>query len=149
VLAVLGPAELMDEHAPAGRGALWRGPSPRALARARADLALARARRLRLGARAHPGSDASVAGEEDTPRYDEAQLARLEREGKAFRKRNGTYGWGCADRRDLLNCLKEWNPDVPEALVVKAFLKPRAIVMGLERELPRSWQLSAPKPVAQ
>jgi hypothetical protein len=39
----------------------------------------------------------------------------------------------------LLNCPAAWNPAVPEASEVKAFLKRRAIVMALYDLLPASW----------
>jgi hypothetical protein len=61
------------------------------------------------GRRAHPGSDPSTNGEEPAPRYSQGQLAQLELEGRALRLRDGTFGWGCADRRDLLNCIAAFN----------------------------------------
>ena len=39
------------------------------------------------GSRAHPGSNASVEGQEDQPRYTQAQIDKLGEEGKAFKKR--------------------------------------------------------------
>jgi hypothetical protein len=91
-------------------------------------------------------SAASIEGVEDEPRYDRAQINELGRQGKAFRKRDGSFGWPCADRRDLMDCLEEWTPDVPEAAAVKAFLIRRAVVMRLQEELPKSWGRTTPRP---
>jgi hypothetical protein len=99
------------------------------------------------GSRAHPGSDASVDGVEDSPRYSQPEIDALGKRGLAFRRRNGTYAWPCADRRDLLNCLAEWNPSVHDALDVKAFLKRRVILMALEDLLPASCKLKIPASV--
>jgi hypothetical protein len=129
-----------------GLGRAWRE-----LEDAKRDRAARRALEQAKGLRAHPGSDASVDGEEDAPRYDQGQLARLEREGKALRKRDGTFGWGCADRRDLMNCLAAFRRGEAgsEASDVKAFLRRRAVLLGYESELPEAWQTKAkPRPHA-
>jgi hypothetical protein len=100
------------------------------------------------GRRAHPGSDASVEGEEDSERYSDQQVEALGREGKAFPKRDGTYSYPVADRRDLLNAIKAFGRAKPsEASALKAWLKTRARVMRLESLLPVSWQSKAPAPV--
>lgn len=110
----------------------------------------ARRRRARLSAllapRAHPGSDASVEGEEDAPRYSPRQLEALGRRGLAFRKRDGSYGWGCADRRDLLDCVAAFNRGEAgsEAAAVKRYLKLRAVLLRAESLLPASWQRKRP-----
>ena len=66
-------------------------------------------------------------------------------EGKAFKKRNGTYGWPIADRRDLLNAIKAWGRATPsEASAVKLFIKRRAIVLKLSELLPASWSPRTP-----
>lgn len=101
------------------------------------------------GRAAHPGSDASVEGESEPDRYSEAQVRKLGGEGKAFKKKDGTYSYPVADRRDLLNAVKAWGRAKPsEASAVKAFLKLRAHVMGLERLLPEGWRSKAKLPLA-
>ena len=94
--------------------------------------------------RAHPGSDASVEGEEDEPRYTQAEIDKLGAEGKAFKKRDGTFGWPTKDRRDLLNAIQAFGRAKPsEAAAVKAYIKLRARLMGYESLLPASWQSKA------
>ncbi len=110
-------------------------------------LQIAKARRAKAGTRAHPGSDASVEGEEDTPRYTDAQVTQLGREGKAYKKKDGTYSYPVKDRRDLLNALAAWKLGrvaKGEASAVKAFIKRRAVLMRLEALLPKSWQIKVP-----
>ena len=103
----------------------------------------ARYRRAMAGSRAH-GSDASVEGVEDKPRYTDAQVEALGKEGKAFKKRDGSYSYPVADRRDLLNAIKAFGRARPsEASALKAWLKMRARVMQLESLLPASWQSKA------
>jgi hypothetical protein len=71
-------------------------------------------------------------------------VTKLGEEGKAFKKRDGTYSYPVADRRDLLNAIKAFGRAVPsEAAALKRWLKARARVMGLERLLPMSWQSKA------
>ena len=106
--------------------------------------ARSRYRRAMAGSRAHPGSDASVEGEEDEDRYTDDQVEALGKEGKAFPKRDGTYSYPVADRRDLLNAIKAFGRARPsEASALKAWLKTRARVMRLESLLPASWQSKA------
>jgi len=83
---------------------------------------------------------------ETSPRYTQAEVDALGAEGKAFRRKNGTYAWPLADRRDLLNALAQWNPGVDEALAVKQFIRARAIVMGWDEALPKSWYTPPQKP---
>ena len=110
--------------------------------------ARSRYRRAMAGSRAHPGSDASVEGEEDEDRYTDDQVEALGKEGKAFKKRDGSYSYPVADRRDLLNAIKAFGRVRPsEASALKAWLKTRARVMRLESLLPASWQSKAPAPV--
>ena len=109
-------------------------------------LQIAKARRARAGNRAHPGSDASVEGQEDTPRYTDAQVTQLGREGKAYKKKDGTYSYPVKDRRDLLNALAAWKLGrvaKGEASAVKAFIKKRAVLLRLESELPEAWRSKA------
>jgi hypothetical protein len=110
----------------------------------RAKAAKAKARR------GHPGSAASVDGEEDRPRYTQAQIDSLGHQGRAFKKRDGTFGWPCADRRDVLNAVRDWTlgrAKPSEATAIKQFIKIRARLLGIERLLPESWQSKAiPKP---
>ena len=95
------------------------------------------------GRRAH-GTDASVEGAEDKPRYTEAQVTALGKEGRAFRKKDGSYSYPVADRRDLLNAIQAFGRAKPsEASALKAWLKTRARVMQLESLLPESWQSKA------
>jgi len=51
----------------------------------------------------------------------------MEHEGLALRLRNGGYGWGCVDQRDLLNCIAavERGEAKSEAATVKAFIRRR------------------------
>jgi len=79
------------------------------------------------------------------------RLARMEHEGLALRLRNGGYGWGCVDQRDLLNCIAavERGEAKSEAATVKAFIRRRARVMRLESLLPVSWAKKLPTPVEQ
>jgi hypothetical protein len=103
--------------------------------------------KLRLAeARAHPGSSASVDGEEDKPRHTDAQVTELGHRGLAFKKKDGTYSYPVKDRRNLLSAIKAWKLGrvaKGEAAAVKAFIKLRAHVMGLERELPEAWRSKA------
>jgi HK97 family phage prohead protease len=105
----------------------------------RAKAARARARR------AHPGSETSVEGEEDTPRYTPAEVGALGRRGLAFKKKDGTYGWPVVDRRDLLNAVKDWlrAAPFPESTAVKEYVKTRARLLRFEELLPASWQSKA------
>jgi hypothetical protein len=103
-------------------------------------------RRREMLQRAHPGSDASLDGVADGPRYSPAEVDALGKRGLAFRRRNGTYAWPCVDRRDLLLCLAQWSLDVDEALAVKQFIRARAIVMGRDEDLPKGWYTPPQKP---
>ncbi len=105
----------------------------------------AKANRARVNAgRSHPGTDASTEGHEPGPRYTDAELAKLGAEGKALRKKDGSYGWPIVDRRDLLNALADLarvaaRLSPAERSRVKAWIKLRAVVMSLDRLLPASW----------
>ena len=106
--------------------------------------ARSRYRRAMAGSRAHPGSDASVEGEEDEPRYSDAAVEALGKEGKAHKRTDGKYNYPIADRRDLLNAIQAWGrARASERASVKAFIKMRARVMRLESLPPESWQSKA------
>jgi HK97 family phage prohead protease len=110
----------------------------------RSDIEIAKAYAAK-GSRAHPGSDASVEGQEDQPRYSPAQVVALGKRGLAFKRKNGTYSFPCVDRRDLLNAIKAWGRAAPsEAAAVKAFLKRRAVLLKLDDLLPASWMPRTP-----
>jgi hypothetical protein len=97
------------------------------------------------GSRAHPGSDASVEGQEDTPRYTPKEIEALGKRGLAFKRRNGTYSLPIVDRRDLMNAIKAWGRAAPsEAAAVKAYIKRRAVLLKLDALLPASWLPPAP-----
>jgi hypothetical protein len=82
-----------------------------------------------------------VEGQEDQPRYTQAQITRLGEQGKAYKRENGTYSFPIADRRDLLNAVKAWGRAAPsEASAVKTFIKRRAVLLGLAELLPPSWK---------
>jgi hypothetical protein len=105
------------------------------------DLAKAKARRLQ---RAYiDGSDpTSMAG------YTQDQIDALSHKGQALWMK-GRYAWPVVRRRDLVNLLAAWRQLRPgkEASEVKAWLKSRAIGLGLEAELPASWRPPVPTPV--
>ncbi len=137
------PREYVVSH-PAGAS---RGRSriavPRSVTR-RSHLELAKAYVVK-GSRAHPGSAASVDGEEDTPRYTPSQIEALGKRGLAFKRKNGTYSFPIVDRRDLLNAIKAWGRAAPsEASAVKLFIKRRAVILGLDNLLPASWMPRTP-----
>jgi uncharacterized protein len=146
------PIRSYIETAKAKRAKLRRHRSEPTVSVERARLA-----RVAAGRRAHPGSDASVDGEEDAPRCTEAQIAELGRQGRAFKKRDGTFSWPLADRRDLLNAIQDFKlgrAAQSEAGAVKAFIKVRARLLRLEELLPAEWQSKAkpqlhPKEIAR
>jgi hypothetical protein len=119
--------------------------APKPLRRSYVEEAKATRARLR-SRRAHPGSEASTDGEEDTPRYTDAEVQKLGEEGKANKRTDGKYNFPVSDRRDLLNAIKAWGRARPsERASVKAFIKARAAVMALEDLLPAAWAKSVPK----
>jgi hypothetical protein len=118
--------------------------------RGRRELARVRDRRdvreakIGLAHRAYiDGSDAEpLAG------YTQEKVDALGHKGQALWI-NGRYAWPVVRRRDLFNLLAAWRqlPPGKEASEVKAWLKSRAIGLGLEAELPASWLPSVPAPV--
>jgi hypothetical protein len=82
-----------------------------------------------------------VEGQEDQPRYTQAQITKPGEAGKAFKRRNGSYSFPIADRRDLLNAIKAWGrAAASEAAAVRLFVKRRAALLGLSELLPASWK---------
>jgi HK97 family phage prohead protease len=94
----------------------------------------------------HPGSDASVEGEEDGPRYTQAEVDALGEKGLALKRKSGPgYHYPIADRRDLLNAIREWGRAKPsERAGVRTWIRLRARVMRMENLLPKSWQMPLP-----
>jgi HK97 family phage prohead protease len=139
-------------HAAGGHAEEPRGRSqirvPRYLEIAKARRAAGRYSAVRAGAglRALPGSDSGVEGEEDQPRYTQADIDALGEKGLALKRKNGPgYHYPIKDRRDLLNALKAWGRVRPtERAGVRTWIKIRARLMRLENELPKSWQAPLP-----
>ena len=120
--------ETLAVPSPCSAAMLW----PRGKTAVGSRQAIAKARRAKSRTASASGANTPAATPpwtaiEPEPRYSQGQLAQLEREGRALRKRDGTYGWGCADRRDLLNCIAAFKRGEAgsEAAAVKAFLKRR------------------------
>ena len=104
----------------------------------------ARRNRARLTLRAHPGSNASVEGKEDSPRYAQAQIDKLGAEGKAFRKSDGTYGWPIVDGRDVSNAVRDFIRMKPGTRTgIRTWIVKRAHLIGAESRLPEAWRSKA------
>jgi HK97 family phage prohead protease len=98
------------------------------------------------GSRGHPGSDASVEGEEDEPRYTDAEIEKLGEEGKALKKPGGGFHYPIADVRDVSNAVKDFNRAKSTEPGVRAWIVKRARLLKAEHRLPTSWQLTPEKP---
>lgn len=138
-----------DESLPAVRGrsqvAVRRKPKS---VTGRSHLEIARAY-LAKGTRGHPGSAASVEGEEDQPRYTDAQIQNLGEEGKALKKPVGGYDYPIADGRDVSNAVKAFGRAKPsERAGVRAWIVKRARILAIEGRLPESWSVKSPTPAA-
>jgi hypothetical protein len=80
--------------------------------------------------------------------YTQEEIDRLAHKGLALLI-GGKYAWPIVNRGDLLNCIAAWRQLRPskEALMVKQWIKRRAIAMNLEQLMPASWQPTVPKPI--
>jgi hypothetical protein len=124
--------------------AAWQALLARQRRSGRDRLDLAKAKRARLA----PAQRAYVDGSHPTPAgvYTPEQLQALGAQGKAFKRKDGSWGWVILNRRDLLNALAAWRqlPQGDERLEVKAWIKARAIRLVMEDLLPAAWKFAIP-----
>ena len=150
------PVRSYVEQARAARAKLRRGrvdakPTPTSAARSRTGAgrySVERAKAAKAKARrAHPGSDAHVAGHDNAPRYTEAQVEALGKRGLAHKRNPGAkpeYNFPILDRRDLLDAIAAFGVALPsEKASVRVFIKTRARLLRFESLLPESWQSKA------